>query len=479
MANLLTLLASTASTLDAYGRVLETTQNNVSNASTPGYAKQRLPLAALPFDPNAGTPGGVQAGALESSRDQYLEQAVRRQTVSLGAQQQLVDSLTSLQSLFDISGQQGIPKALNDLFSAFSAWGTSPNNQATRQAVLDKATVLAESFQQASAGVADQEQAATQLISQTVDQVNHLVGQLQQLNNLAMAGNNKDPGLDAQVNSTLENLSQLVDCTATRQADGSVTVMLNGNHVLLTEDHQYTISSLESMPVSPPPVYPNAPPGVQVLASDGSDITSAITTGKLGALLNVRNQVLASYLGDAYEPGDLNRMAKQFADRVNNLLTSGNITSGPPPEMGVPLFTYDGSSDATIAQTIAVDPSVTPDQLAAIDPAANVSNGIALALSQLASPIDAADKIDGVSYSEFYGEMATRVGTALNDAKGQVQVEQSLVAQAQSHRQQVSGVSLDEEATILVEFQRAYQAASKFITVLDQLTETTINMLQV
>jgi flagellar hook-associated protein 1 FlgK len=52
------------------------------------------------------------------------------------------------------------------------------------------------------------------------------------------------------------------------------------------------------------------------------------------------------------------------------------------------------------------------------------------------------------------------------------------VAQAQSQRQQASGVSLDEEATILVEFQRAYQATSKFITVLDQLTQTTIDMLQ-
>ena len=51
MSNLLASLVSSADTLEAYGRVLETTQNNVSNASTPGYAKQSIDLYALPFDP--------------------------------------------------------------------------------------------------------------------------------------------------------------------------------------------------------------------------------------------------------------------------------------------------------------------------------------------------------------------------------------------------------------------------------------------
>jgi flagellar hook-associated protein 1 FlgK len=51
------------------------------------------------------------------------------------------------------------------------------------------------------------------------------------------------------------------------------------------------------------------------------------------------------------------------------------------------------------------------------------------------------------------------------------------VAQAQNVRQQISGVSLDQEATILIQFQQAYEASSKLITILDQLTEDTINML--
>ena len=62
MSNLLASLASSAGTLEAYGRVLQTAQNNVANASTAGYAKQRLELYALPFDPDGGVTGGVGAG---------------------------------------------------------------------------------------------------------------------------------------------------------------------------------------------------------------------------------------------------------------------------------------------------------------------------------------------------------------------------------------------------------------------------------
>src|ERR1039457_4469018 len=53
MSNLLASLLSSAGALEAYGQVLENSQNNVSNASTPGYAKQSVYLYALPFDPES------------------------------------------------------------------------------------------------------------------------------------------------------------------------------------------------------------------------------------------------------------------------------------------------------------------------------------------------------------------------------------------------------------------------------------------
>ena len=62
----------------------------------------------MPFDPSTGSTGGVRAGEIQSARSEYAEQAVRRQTVLLGEAQQKVNSLTSLQSMFEVSGDSGL-----------------------------------------------------------------------------------------------------------------------------------------------------------------------------------------------------------------------------------------------------------------------------------------------------------------------------------------------------------------------------------
>ena len=98
-------------------------------------------------------------------------------------------------------------------------------------------------------------------------------------------------------------------------------------------------------------------------------------------------------------------------------------------------------------------------------------------MSQLADPTASSDEIGGLSYTQYYAGMAANAGTLLDNANNQLQTQQSAVAQAQNVRQQISGVSLDDEATILIQFQQAYEASSKLITVLDQLTEDTINIL--
>lgn len=479
MSNLLAMLYNSASALDAYQRVLEVSQSNVANASTPGYAKQLLRLNALPFDPSRGLPGGVEAGRMESTRDEYAEQAVRRQTTQLGQQQQATTSLTALQAIFDISGTTGIPNALNQFFQSVSAWGQNLGSTAARRTVIERAIDVAQSFQTAATSLENLTRDTETQLNSTVDQVNKLVGQIRGYNTfiLQTGSASRDMGMDAQVHEALESLSALVDFTAVQQADGTTAILLNGRTPLLLEDRQFAISAALAMPADP--VNPNGAPRAQLSAADGTDLTSQTTDGQLGALLDMRNRILPSIAGDATQIGDLNRLAKQFADRVNDLFTWGSISDGPPAVPGVPLFQYDAVNATATAASLAVDPAVTPGQLAAIDPGPPyVGNGVPLAIAQLAMPASDDDRIDGISYAEFYGKIAGDVGSQLQTAQDGQQVQRSLVAQAKNQRQQLSGVSLDEEAMILVEFQRAYEANSKFITVLDQLTQDTLDILR-
>lgn len=466
---LLNTLVSTADAMRAFDRALNVTQNNVANVNTPGYVKQRLTLSARPMDPDVGSVGGVAAGGLNSARDLYAEQAVRRQTVLLGRDQQRVNSLTALQSVFDVTGNSGVPAALNNLFGSFSAWAQSASDPIAQRNVLERAADMVQAFQHTAASLAGVAVDTERQIQHTVDSINRIVGTLNGYNLLALRGNS-DPALDANIHTALEELSQYAEITALHQSDGSVTVLLNGQTPLVMADRQFPIRYSTAKPTEPPPVYDGARPDARILASDGVDITAATTGGKLGALMDFRNRVLGSYIGDSYQQGDLSRMAGELATRINGLLAQGG---------GQPLFTFDASDPTSIARTIAVNPALGPNDLAASLPGPPVvSNGVPLALSKLSHPEAAADKIDGISYTEFFGGMAARAGRMLNDAKEQAEVQQATVAQARQLREQSSGVSLDEEALILIQFQRAYEANSRLITVLDRLTKTVIDMLQ-
>jgi flagellar hook-associated protein 1 FlgK len=470
--SLFTSLRSTAESLSAFDQALSVTQDNVSNASTPGYAKQQVTLEALEF-------GGVRAGPVTSARDQFAEQSVRRQVSSWGYSQQQTETLSALQNVFDISGNSGLPNALSNLFQSFSSWSQNAQDPLSRQTVIDRATDTATAFQQTASALASSAHDTESQIQQTVTTVNDLVGQLKTLNQKSAQDPGNNPALDSQVNSVEEQLAEYVNFTAMRQSDGTVTILMNGQTPLLIGDRQYNLNFRMDQPTTPAPTISNAPPRAFVTASDGTDITTASTGGRLGALLDVRNRLIPSYIGDAYQAGSLNEMAKQFADRVNSVLQSGQVSGGATPQSGSALFQYDTTNDTRAAESIAVAPGMSASQLAAIDPGPPaVSNGIPLALAALANPTSDADRINGVSYNAFFGQMASGVGSDLNAAKADAETQQSLVVQARNLRQQSSGVSLDEEAAQLIQFQRAYEANSRLITVLDSLTQDTINMLQ-
>jgi flagellar hook-associated protein 1 FlgK len=345
--------------------------------------------------------------------------------------------------------------------------------------VIDRARDLAAVFQQAAASLARASTDADRQIQQTVSQINQLGARLLEYNLQRRRGAVDDAGLDAKIQTTLEELSEFVDFTAMFQPDGSVSVLLGGQTPLVIGDRHFEISVSSYYPTNPPPVYPAAAPPVHILGAEGRDITSHITEGRLGGLLNIRNSFLPSLRGDAYQAGDLNLLAKTVADRVNQILTSGRVSDGPPPETGVALFTYDATNDAAAAESLTLNSAITPALLAAIDPGPPyVSNGTALQLAGLANPQDAADRINGFSFTEFYGSLAARVGRELTDMRDNETLKAQMVAQARNLRSEISGVSLDEEAILMIEFQRAYQANARMVSVLNDLTEIAVNLVR-
>lgn len=470
-------MTASANALKVYSRALDLIQNNVSNASTPGYAKQNLDLVSLPFDPTTGMGGGLTTGSLYSSRDEYSEQSVRRGATMLGYSQTLSQMLSAIETNLDVSGQKGLPAAMNQLNRAFSTWSTTPTDETARQGVLTSASTLAQAFRQTAAQLNDAALGANQKLQDTVNAINGLAVNLRDYNVEIRTGARNDAGLDAKIHATLEQLSALADTGVIQASDGSLTVMVGGRVPIVIGDQDFPIMLSFGQPADPPPTYPQGPQSARIYDAGGTDVTAAMTGGQLGGALEFRNGTLADLLGNASQPGKLNVLAKTMADRVNTILAGGVTDQGLPPAFN--LFVYPSGDDTAVARTLDINPDLTTGELAAGDPGPPaVSNGTALKLEALAKPRSADDMSGGLSYMDYYGGMVADVGRQSAQAGQNAETATNTVSQARSLRNTLTGVSLDEEAVQLLQFQRAYQATAKVIQVLSDLSEVTIGILR-
>lgn len=447
--SLLNGLRTASDALRAFERGLETTQNNVANVSTPGYAKQTQTFLTKRFDLDTGFLGGVTAGPVLSSRDRMAEEAVwRRQFRSSGDVQKRA-SLEAMEPTFSVASESGVSRAMDRLFQSFSQLTVSPNDNTMRQNALERANDVAASFNQAAANLGVAEQNTDRQLQSTVAQINELGARLARLNgNLRAVGRGLDPASDAEFNQALQELAQLVDYSTIPQDDGTISVYLGGQTLFVIGDRKYDIGL-------------DFATGARILDRDGQPITNQITGGRAASLVEFRNRTLPGYRND------LNTLAQTMADQVNGVLGNGLDRNGFVP--GIGLFTYN--TVPGVAQTLAVNP-LQPSDLAMASFGAPGGNGNALALVDLAKQTGVA----GETYTGYYSSIAAKVGRDLSSARQSEQISDQLLNQATTLRQDLSNVSLDEEAAIMMQFQRSYQAAAQMFRVINEMTQTLVNI---
>ncbi len=430
---------------------METTQNNVANASTPGFARQESTFFANSFQPQNGIMGGVSAGVPLSSRNTFAEQAVWRQQQSASNFAQQRASLKAIEPAFSVAEGAGIPAALDRLFQSFSQLTVSPNDPTTRQMVLERAHGLATVFNQTATTLGTAQTQTDQQVRDTAARINELSGRLATLNAQRRAGfsSGVDAGVDAAFHSTLEELSQLADFTAIPADDGTFSVYLGGQSLIVAGDRQFSVSAAITGS------------SVQILDQSGADITGKIGGGELAALIEFRNNTLPGY------SASLNTLAQSVADQVNATLAAGVDQNGLTP--AVDLFHYASASNA--AATLSVN-NLQVEQLAAALPGAPNGNGNALALAALGQQ----QVLNGRTFTGYYSDLASRIGREITTATQTEQSQTSLLSQAKSLRDQLSGVSLDEEAALMMQYQRSYQAAAQMFRIVDEMTQSLLSI---
>ncbi len=461
MGTLNSLMDLTRNALDTNQAALSIISNNVANQNTVGYTRETPTIAGdeVTLGGTTGLSISETSVTAVSQRDRVLEQRVQQQTQVVAQSTAQQGALNQLETVFGLTTSSTttvgttIGDSITGLYNSFSSLATAPSDLSSREAVLSAATTLVTAFQSASSQIDSINSGISQEASTVVSQVNGLTTTIAGLNKqIASQSNRGDAGvLEDQRQTAIAQLSQLVGLDQVTTETNGITLSLTNGAVLVAGSQSYALASGLS--------------GTQTTitaAGSATDISGQITGGQLGGLISVQQQTIVSL------KNSLDQLAYAIGSTINTQNAAGLDGAGAA---GGALFTLPATA-AGAAHSIALA-TTNPQKVAAAGPGQGTSgNSNANALSALGASVI----VGGGTAISYFGGVLSGLGTAVSSATSAVTSQQAALTQLTTQRDGMSGVSLDDEAASLSQYQRSYQAASRLFSTVDTIFAAAINL---
>jgi flagellar hook-associated protein 1 FlgK len=420
-------LQTALSGLIAEQTALDTTGNNIANANTEGYSRETAllepnpPLTVPSISARTGEGAqigtGVTVATITRIRNTYLDAQYRTQNSALNDATTQSEVLAQAQSAFNEPSSAGIASQLSNFWNAWNDLAESPTSEAAKEGVVSAGVQLAKTFNELGAQLSTiATQAGEQYAALTgpAGEVETYANQIAQLNGQIKlseeAGQPPNEELDRR-DQLLDKLSALANITVTESAD-----------------HMDTVTFGEA-----------AEPLIAGKTVNWPQTLPETAGGRLGALLTMTGPAGAlTHLQEG-----LDSVASALASTVNAPLTKQF---------------FSGETAATLA-------------VAVKSPEVQASGTLAVGGNEVAQKIAA---LRGGAAEQDYAALVEKVGSDVRSAGDEQTNLQTTVTAISDQRQGVSGVSLDEEMTNLITYQRGYQASARTLTAMSEMLETLI-----
>jgi flagellar hook-associated protein 1 len=456
MSDLFTMLGIAARALDAQRFGLDVTGQNIANVNTPGYTRRSIDLAEVPpLDPQSPG-GGVDVLGVRSARAPLIEARLRFEQPATAREQTIADHLAIVETGLGNAGTS-LDALLTRFYNTYGALAQDPTSATARQQVVTEAQTLTRAFNDVAGRLGTAQRNADTELRASVSQVNELADQLADLNT-AIIGAGEDHDVSAlrdQQSLALGKLAQLIDIGVVQRQDGGIDVTIGNGRALVVGGQSYGLTATST-----------TAQGFASIFSSGADvqtnITSEITGGQIGGLIQVRDVLVSNYANQ------LDQLAYAVATDVNTLARSGYDVNGTA---GTDFFVQPAAT-AGAARLMAVSSAVASDPRLVVAAAVPTpgNNDIAKSIAALQGVAIAGTATTPI---DAWGNLLYRVATDSHTASQLQASHLDVQQQLEQLRNQISGVSLDEEAAMLIRFQRAYEANARFFSVvgdtLDQL----------
>lgn len=462
-----------ARAMQAQRLAIEVSGHNMANVNNAAYARQRVAFqTSTALSTSWGMQGtGVDPTHISQIRNFILDgQITGEASVSgslLAQQRALQYAQSNLGQQIDrhasgaegsaaavgTGAQHGLGESISELFNAFQSLSTQPSSLTERDIVLTRASQLAERFQTTDQRLAALHNNLNVAVGADVEHVNNLLADIARLNEQVGAAEQLDDSTANDLRDTrqakLEELAQYVRFETAPGARSSINITIGG---ALMVDNYNVADRLETYSAN----------GSTMVRAASTQAPLDITGGSIHGSITARDGAIATLRTE------LNNFASTLISQVNALHQPGYGRDG---STGALFFQGTSAADIRVNQALVDDPSLL--QASGVEGDVG-NNAVAVAIAQLANNPVAA--LGNQTFSQRYSQVVAGIGEALNSVNEQV-VDQSVVENMLlRQRDSISGVSIDEEMTDLIKFQKAFEASARLISIVDEMLETVITL---
>lgn len=323
------MLSIGLSALQAYTASMATTSNNIANANTPGYARERTDLSAVTGTNNASN-GGIGAGVQIQSVQRVVSNFYQTQLVVDSGNFGRINTLSTYASQVDAwlsSANSGLAQPMQSFFNDLNVLSQSPTSSAARQTVMADAQNLTSSFNSLQSSLTGMETQVNSAMTNTVNQINQYAQQLasinQQIASQTVPGGQPPNALMDQQQAALQQLSSLVGISTISNSNGTVNVYIGTGQSLVTDSSVSTLGTQADQ-------FGQGPDITLTIGASTQVITQQVSGGQLGGELDFKREVLDPAINQ------VGLMAVGLSSAVNTQQGLGMDQYG---QLGQPLFT--------------------------------------------------------------------------------------------------------------------------------------------
>lgn len=492
---------------------LYTTGHNIANANTPGYTRQRVNFEQTePYPPGSMNrpqiPGqvgtGVKAGSIERVRESFLDTQYRGENNKLGYWETRAESFQKLEEIMNEPSESGLAKTMDMFWQSLQDLAVNPTNSGARSVVRQRAAAVAETFNYLHSSLTSIQKDVKNEITVAEKEINSVAYQLSQVNE--QIGSVEPHGylpndLYDERDRLIDQLSSLVNISVDYvkplnsiglpipNAEGKAVVRIVSSNGAEQETLVSETGSNE-LKVN----FDGVNGSVKTITVAGTVMEFADFKDKSGKLKSLVESFGYEFEGKptgvyADMLTELDNLAYTFATEFNKVHESGMSPNEIMAKANQKIsFFADANSDPIgnrvgFASRIEVAKEIyaSLDNIATADgnDPAKATVGDSTNVTKLAAIIntkyDYGEKNELADFRNYYEGIIGGMAVQSQEAIRLTNNSDSLRLSVDERRQSVSSVSIDEEMTNMIQFQHAYNASARMISLTDELLDKVIN----